>query len=253
MSAEDTSPKKKNRWVRPALWVAFTPVMLFVLVAVLLYVPPVQDLIRRQAMTLASEATGMEIGVERIDLRFPLDLVVRGVHVVQPDSVPGPSADGADTLLALGSLSVRVQAWPLLQGRVEVDGVTLDDVAVNTGGLLEGLSLKGTLGRFHLRSHGIDLGQESVVLNEVSLADTHLQLSLTDTTAANPADTASTPLRWKVWLHTLRLDNVSVDLRMPPSRWPLPPAWARCRWTKSVPTWAWGLTTANTCFWTTRP
>ena len=215
MSAEDTSPKKKNRWVRPALWVAFTPVMLFVLVAVLLYVPPVQDLIRRQAMTLASEATGMEIGVERIDLRFPLDLVVRGVHVVQPDSVPGPSADGADTLLALGSLSVRVQAWPLLQGRVEVDGVTLDDVAVNTGGLLEGLSLKGTLGRFHLRSHGIDLGQESAVLNEVSLADTHLQLSLTDTTAANPADTASTPLRWKVWLHTLRLDNVSVDLRMP--------------------------------------
>ena len=44
----------------------------------------------------------MNISVERIDLRFPLNLLVRGVQVVQPGS---DTADiqHPDTLLNLGS------------------------------------------------------------------------------------------------------------------------------------------------------
>ena len=89
---------------------------------VLLYVPPVQNLIRREVTAYASKATGMQIQVERIDLRFPLNLLVRGVEVIQQP----------DTLLSLESLNVRVQAWPLLKGKVEVDEVTLSRVAFNS-------------------------------------------------------------------------------------------------------------------------
>lgn len=54
---------------------------------VLLYVPPVQNLLRREVTAYASKATGMQIQVERIDLRFPLNLLVRGVEVIQqPDT-----------------------------------------------------------------------------------------------------------------------------------------------------------------------
>ena len=209
--AEEEVLKKKSPWLRAALWVLLTPVALFVLLMVLLYVPPVQDFIRRQAVSIAGEATGMQFAVERIDLRFPLDLLVRGVRVVQPaDSVTA----APDTLLTLGNLSVRVQAWPLLRGQVEVDGVSLEDVSVNSAGLLEGMRLEGTLGRFFLRSHGVDLNRESVILNEVTLEDTHLRMALADTTAS-PPDTTSTPVRWKVLLHALQLKNVSVDLQMP--------------------------------------
>ena len=210
--AEEEVLKKKSPWLRAALWVLLTPLALFVLLMVLLYVPPVQDFIRRQAVSVAEEATGMQLAVERIDLRFPLDLVVRGVRVVQPaDSM---ATQHPDTLLTLGNLSVRVQAWPLLRGQVEVDGVSLEDVSVNSAGLLDGMRLEGTLGRFFLRSHGVDLNRESVILNEVTLEDTHLRMALADTTAS-PPDTTSTPIRWKVLLHALRLKNVSVDLQMP--------------------------------------
>ena len=210
--AEEEVLKKKSPWLRAALWVLLTPLALFVLLMVLLYVPPVQDFIRRQAVSVAEEATGMQLAVERIDLRFPLDLVVRGVRVVQPaDSM---ATQHPDTLLTLGNLSVRVQAWPLLRGQVEVDGVSLEDVSVNSVGLLDGMRLEGTLGRFFLRSHGVDLNRESVILNEVTLEDTHLRMALADTTAS-PPDTTSTPIRWKVLLHALRLKNVSVDLQMP--------------------------------------
>lgn len=180
---------------------------------ILLYVPPVQNFIRKQATAIASDATGMNISVERIDLRFPLNLLVRGVQVVQPGS---DTADiqHPDTLLNLGSLNVRVQAWPLLKGRVEVDDITLQRVAVNSSGLLEGMRIKGTLGRFFLASHGIDLNKEDAVLNRVELSDTHVQVMLADTTET-PEDTTETALNWRIALHNLKLKNVSVDLQMP--------------------------------------
>ena len=115
-----------------------TPIILFVILMILLYVPPVQNFIRKQATAIASDATGMNISVERIDLRFPLNLLVRGVEVIQQP----------DTLLSLESLNVRVQAWPLLKGKVEVDEVTLSQVAVNSANLIEGMQIKGVLGRF---------------------------------------------------------------------------------------------------------
>lgn len=114
------------------------------------------EFIRKQATAIASDATGMNISVERIDLRFPLNLLVRGVQVVQSEN-DAVDVQHPDTLLNLGSLNVRVQAWPLLQGRVEVDDITLQQVAVNSSTLLEGMRIKGTLGRFFLESHGIDL------------------------------------------------------------------------------------------------
>lgn len=68
---------------------------------------PRTEFLRKQATSYASEATGMQINVGRIDLRFPLNLLVRDVEVIQ---VP-------DTLLTLGSLNVHVQAMPLFKGK----------------------------------------------------------------------------------------------------------------------------------------
>ncbi len=52
--------------------VVLTPLVLVLLIIVLLYIPPVQDYLRKEATVRASAATGMEITVDRIDLRFPL-------------------------------------------------------------------------------------------------------------------------------------------------------------------------------------
>ena len=203
----------RRKWLRIALWVLLTPIILFIILMILLYVPPVQNLIRKQATAIASDATGMDISVERIDLRFPLNLLVRGVLVVQPaDSAV--DVQHPDTLLNLGSLNVRVQAWPLLKGKVEVDDITLKQVAVNSSNLMEGMCIKGVLGHFFFESHGIDLTKEDAILNNIELSDTHVQVMLADTTET-PKDTTDTALNWKVTLHTLKLKNVSVDLQMP--------------------------------------
>ena len=172
---------------------------------VLLYVPPVQNLIRREVTAYASKATGMQIQVERIDLRFPLNLLVRGVEVIQQP----------DTLLSLESLNVRVQAWPLLKGKVEVDEVTLSRVAFNSANLIDGMEIKGVLGRFFLQSHGVDLSNETAVINATELLDTHVQMLMNDTTTTPKDTTASAPVNWKVDLHQLKLKNVSFSMQLP--------------------------------------
>ena len=172
---------------------------------VLLYVPPVQNLIRREVTAYASKATGMQIQVERIDLRFPLNLLVRGVEVIQQP----------DTLLSLESLNVRVQAWPLLKGKVEVDEVTLSRVAFNSANLIDGMEIKGVLGRFFLQSHGVDLSNETAVINATELSDTHVQMLMNDTTTTPKDTTASAPVNWKVDLYQLKLKNVSFSMQLP--------------------------------------
>lgn len=195
----------KRKWIKWVSWIVLTPIILFVILMVLLYIPPVQNLLRREATAYASKATGMQIQVERIDLRFPLNLLIRGVEVIQQP----------DTLLTLESLNVRVQAWPLLRGKVEVDGITLSQVAVNSANLLEDMQIKGVLGRFYLQSHGVDLSNEIAVINEAELSDTHVQLVMNDTTTAPKDTTASAPINWKVNLHRLKLENVSFSMQLP--------------------------------------
>lgn len=202
----------RRKWLKIAGWIILTPIALFLLLMILLYVPPVQDFIRKEATSMASEATGLDISVRRIDLRFPLNLLVRDAQVIQParaDSL------GSDTLLVLGSLNVRIQAWPLFKGQVEIDEVSIEDVAVNSADMLTDMRVRGRLGRLFLNSHGIDLGREEAVINQLELDDTHLSLSLPDTTTTPADTTASAPLRWKIRLHALKADNLSVNLQMP--------------------------------------
>ncbi|WP_286150704.1 translocation/assembly module TamB domain-containing protein [Bacteroides acidifaciens] len=195
----------KRKWIRRVSWILLTPIILFVILMVLLYVPPVQNLIRREVTAYASKATGMQIQVERIDLRFPLNLLVRGVEVIQQP----------DTLLSLESLNVRVQAWPLLKGKVEVDEVTLSRVAFNSANLIDGMEIKGVLGRFFLQSHGVDLSNETAVINATELSDTHVQMLMNDTTTTPKDTTALAPVNWKVDLHQLKLKNVSFSMQLP--------------------------------------
>lgn len=195
----------KRKWIKRVSWILLTPILLFVILMVLLYIPPVQNFLRAQATTYASKATGMQINVGRIDLRFPLNLLVRDVEVIQ----------APDTLLTLGSLNVHIQAMPLFKGKVEVDDITLRRVSVNSADLIKGMRIYGVLGGLALESHGVDLAHEIAVINRAELTDTHLGLVLTDTTTTEKKDTASAPVNWKVNLQALNLKNVSFSMQLP--------------------------------------
>ncbi|WFE85568.1 translocation/assembly module TamB domain-containing protein [Parabacteroides chongii] len=191
-------------WLKRIGIVCLIPVVLVLLVSVLLYIPPVQNFAVKKAAYYAGKATGMQIGIERIRLSFPLNLTVRGVEVL---TTP------ADTLLTLKSLTVNVRALPLLKKEVLVDAIDLEGVKVNTGTFIEGMEIKGVLGRLYAKADRINLSKEKVTLNTIDLSDTAITLLLNDTTTK--ADTTSAAVNWILSLQKINLDRVAFAMQMP--------------------------------------
>lgn len=192
------------------LWLFFTPLAVFVLLIVLLYVPPIQNFICTQVSGIVSESVGMNIKIGRIDLRFPLNLVVTDVNVSKP-----AEADSLSTveILNVGRLNVRVQALPLLHSRVEVDNVLIDSLRINTSDFIDGLNVEGSVGRFFLTSHGVDMSQQTVMLNLVELSGGDVNITMLP--SADTSDEESSPVDWTIHVQNADIDNVRIGFAMP--------------------------------------
>lgn len=197
------SSQRKFRWLA---WLLASPFILFALVCVLLYIPPIQNFVVGKVAAIASESTGLNISVGRVTLSFPLDLVVKDVQAVDP-------AQG-DTLLDFRRLEVSVQLLPLLQKEIEIDGISLQDAEVHTGSYLEGIGVDGHLGELFLESHGVVFSPEKAVVNAFQVKDADVTICLNDTTET-PDTTKTDTLYWVFDVHDVLFENVKVALDMP--------------------------------------
>ena len=73
----------KRKWIKRTAIIILAPILLFVVLMLSLYIPPVQNLLRKELTRYASQATGMQISMRRIDLRFPFNLQLSDVGVIQ--------------------------------------------------------------------------------------------------------------------------------------------------------------------------
>ena len=179
------------------------PLLLFVVVAGLLYVPAVQDIAVREATSRLSTALAMDVSVDRVRLSFPLDLDIKGVLV----------REKSDTLLAVEVLRVDVPLLPLFSGRADLNEFTLQNVQVDTKHYLPDTRLSGTIGSLTAKSHGVDLGKETVMLDLTHLADTRLSVMLSDTAA--PDTTTSAPVNWQINTPNVRVERTALAVSMP--------------------------------------
>lgn len=198
--------KKIAKW---ALGILLTPIVIFVLLTVALYLPPVQNWAVDTVAAYASEETGMDITVEEVRLVFPLDLGVNGVRVLkQNDSLP----QRKDTIADISRLVADVQLMPLFDGDVQIDRFDIYDMKVNTTDFIAAARVKGILGLLSIESHGIDLTAETVRLNKAVVHDANLDVALADSV---PEDTTASETRWKIDLDDLAIERTSVMLHMP--------------------------------------
>lgn len=197
--------KKVLKWTGLAL---LTVVLLVGLLAVLLYVPPVQNWAVKQVARVASEKTGMEISVERVRLEFPLRLGMEGVKVLKSDSL----TLHRDTVAMVTKAVVDVQLKPLLRNRVEVDELDLQGVTFNTSDFVDDAWVKGTVGRLSLQSHGIDLKGETLRLDDAVLSDANVRVVLPDSV---PPDTTESTNKWKIMVDKLKVERSHVTVHLP--------------------------------------
>ncbi|MCR4764853.1 MAG: translocation/assembly module TamB [Bacteroidaceae bacterium] len=184
------------------LWLFLAPIGLFLTLMVLLYLPPVQNFVCDKAASVASNSLGMQITVGRVDLRFPLNLLVSDVQAIQQ----------SDTLLHAGSVNVRVKLFPLFSGKVEIQNAEITDTHLNSANLIEGILVKGTVGHLQVQSRHVDLNLQEAFINNLSLANAQVFVSYADTL---PPSTDDEPINWLIRVGQLQLDQVGVDFEMP--------------------------------------
>ena len=176
------------------------------LLPALLYVPAVQDLVRRKATAYASRALDMELSVERLRLSFPLRLTVEGTLL----------HDGADTLLRCGRLSLDAALWPLLRREVVVDRFELRDLAARYADSLGGMELHLAAGRFALEECRVGLPAHRVDLGTVLLSDADISLDLQATDTPEKTDSTTSPA-WTVAVGRLVVANTAFGMRTAPA------------------------------------
>ncbi len=197
---------KTQKW---ATGIFLAPIIIILLLAVAIYLPPIQNWAVQKVTAYASEEMGMEISVEHVCLVFPLDLGVDGVKIIQPnDSIPQKK----DTIADLKRAVVDVRLLPLFAQKVEIDRLDIYDLKMNTANLVHEARVKGTLAMLSLESHGIDLGKETLRLDMAMIDGAHLDVALSDTV---PEDTTESKNYWKINLDNLDVRNSDVTLHMP--------------------------------------
>lgn len=198
-------PRRKRtlRWwlSRVAGVVLATPVLLFLVLSVLIYIPPVQKIAVDMAADYLSEATGMKVSVGDVRLSFPLDLVMHDVSAVQ---------DG-DTIARVESLEASVRLVPLFSKDVEIDGVCLRNVWLDTRDMVEACLIRGKVGEVGLNSHSTSLSEENAVISKAWLTGADLDVVLADSVAEDT--TESEPVTWNVVLKDVMASDSRVRLR----------------------------------------
>ena len=191
--------KKTCKWIVVAL---LCPVLLFLLLTILIYLPPVQNWLVGQVTSYASEKTGMQISVDHVNLDFPLDLGIDGFRMIQ----------GQDTIADVEHMTVDVELLPLLRKRVVIDELEITNTKVNTSDLVATARIKGQLERLFLTSRGIDLDRQTIDLNGAVLDGARVDIALIDTVIP---DTSTTKTLWKIYADSLTINQSQVALHLP--------------------------------------
>ena len=138
----------KKRLIQLGAAILISPVILILLLAVALYLPPIQNWAVHLASDYASEKTGMEVKVGKVRLAFPLDLSVENISCIkQNDSLPCK-----DTILMVNRAVVDIQLLPLFNKDVKINEMELLGTKVNTSDFIHEARIKGIIGRLAIEN-----------------------------------------------------------------------------------------------------
>lgn len=210
----DPPPAGHRHLIRPT-WLRRTLKTLGCLLAVILllpaaiYIPPVQRFLTSVACDVASDATGMKIAIGHFGLRFPLDISLGDVHVIE--------ASG-DTMVSAREAIADVRLMPLLHLDVQLKRLRLIDGYYRMVAADSSLIMKVRAGLLDVDGKSsADLRNMHIDLNKVYLRDGDLSLYMNVWKKQNePADTAaSTPIY--IGADDLRLENFRFAMSMLPT------------------------------------
>ena len=218
--------KKVFWWIAAIL---LTPVVLFLTLAILLYLPPVQNWAVDKVTEMVSEDTGMDISIDRVCLVFPLDLGVKGIKVVSPkpntktDAQPNTKTDAKtnaktnayakpDTIADIRNVVANIKLMPLFDGTLVIKKMEVAEARFNTVDMVKAAKVKGSLRLLSLRSDGISLSDSKALLNGARIDRAEIDVALADSV---PEDTTTSENIWTINADKITLTHSAITIHTP--------------------------------------
>lgn len=199
----------RPRWLRIILKTMMWIVIVILLIPVLLYLPPVQDLAVNVTTNFVRKSTGMDIHIGRFRLGFPLDVHLQDVSIL---TAPG------DTMVRAGEAIADVRLMPLLHLDVKLNKLELVDGYYRM--VSSDSSMIMAIRAGHLTADdksSFDLARMRLMLNKVRLTrgDVALYMNVWKKKPAPEDTTSSTP--FYIQANDLVLEDFGFGMSMLPT------------------------------------
>lgn len=102
-------------------WMVIIIVSIFVLIAVIIQIPAVQNKIVRYATSLVSNKTHTKVEISHVSISFPKSVVIEGLYMEDLNK---------DTLLFAGKAKVNMLLYGLLTNKITINSLDLEDATV---------------------------------------------------------------------------------------------------------------------------
>ena len=201
------------KWLRIVLktlmWIIISVICIAIIVPFLLYIPPVQTLVKDIACNVVEKSTGMKIGIDRFRLKWPLDVALDGVTIVE--------ATG-DTMVFAKEVIADVKLAPLFKLDVDINDLKLEEAGIRIMAPDSSMLLKLTANLIEIDDKSsVDIKTMTVDVNKLLIDQADLSLNM-DVWAKKPtADTASSAINLKILLHDAQINGFNFGMAMLPT------------------------------------
>ena len=186
-------------------WIAISLFGLVAVILILLYIPPVQDLVITRVVDMVNASGDMELSVKRLRLSFPAK--------ISADSL---SMQTSGMEIKAASLHTGVEIMPLLAGQVVVPDLVIEKAIVNIGTPDSTMYMRAGLANASLTGTSVSLASHHVDISSLDARGGKVNMILTTDTVP-PAKKESEPVEWKISLDRAALKDISYEMQYKPT------------------------------------
>ena len=187
------------------MWSVVGIIGLLVLAVVLLYLPPVQNLVVKKALESVNKSGDMHISVKKLRLGFPLDLTIDSLSMQAP---------GMD--IAAGKAAADIAFMPLLGGNAVVRDLSVNDAIINLGTPDSALYMRSSVKLARLEDTNVGLFSNHIDIGRLTASGGDISMIMTPDTVPAPKS-ESAPATWEINLDKARLEKIGYRMQMLPT------------------------------------
>lgn len=197
----------KNRIWKTLKWILGILLVLIIALPFLLYIPWVQNKAKDIACHYVKEKTGMDLSIGRILVKFPLDISLDDMALLD---------EHGDTMIVAKNFTANVAVKPLLEKRFEIDGAELEDGKYRLVSGDASMMLRADVKHCKLTGANIDLDNHKINLLDGQLSGGDVKLALYSHKSYQDNDTTKSE-PWRIEARRLVLNDIDYSMVMEPT------------------------------------